>query len=202
MGCAAHVHLSIHHFSFPSPPHSTSINPSGYCLSIFLLLPSPLCHPLPAEPLLSPAVPVSIPAIPAAAPGRDVHPRGCGAHHHGTLTAASPMLEFAGAVWGWCRRGRELGAAPGGTRRQTGNEHRPSPLPAGADGSPRLRGKSRAGEGTGVTGAGARRDRDGHWPHKQPHIHAWGLSTTRERLWQRWGAAPWLAGVLLVWLFS
>lgn len=95
-----------------------------------------------------------------------------------------------------------MGAAPGGTRRQTGNEHRPSPLPAGADGSPWLRGKSRAGEGTGVTGAGARGDRDGHWPHKQPHIHAWGLATTRERLWQRWGAAPWLAGVLLAWLSS
>lgn len=98
VGCAAHVHPSIHRFSIPSPPHSTSISPSVCCPSIFLLLPSTLCHPLPADPLLSPAVPVSIPAIPAAAPGRDVHPHGCGAHHHGTLTAASPMLEFAGAV--------------------------------------------------------------------------------------------------------
>lgn len=55
----------------------------------------------------------------------------------------------------WCRRGRAVDAATGGTRRQTGNEHRPSPLPAGADGSPRLRGRRGAGEGTEVTRARA-----------------------------------------------
>lgn len=69
------VHPSLLH-PLTSPFHV--ISPSGCCLSIFLLLPSALCHPLPADPLLPPAVPVSIAAIPAAAPGRDIRPHGCG----------------------------------------------------------------------------------------------------------------------------
>ena len=95
--------------------------------------------------------------------------------------------------WGWCRRGRASGAATGGRRRQTGNEHRPSPLPAGADGSPRLGGRRGAGEATEVTGAGAGGPGLATGPTCSPTL----LRGVWLQLEKSQGAAPWLAGARL-----
>lgn len=164
---------SVHHLSIHSPPHSVSSSRLSVHPTPFLC--SPLRHPLPTDPLLSPVVPISSAAVGVSIP-----------------TAGAPITMAPGLRhprrWnspdrrGWCRRGRALGAATGGTRRQTGNEHRPSPLPAGADGSPRLWGRRGAGEGTEVTGAGAG---TGHRPHTQPHTLACGLAAAGERPWRR-----------------
>lgn len=167
--------------NLPLPPssssttHPLSISPS-VCPSVHpmfpFLLPSPsVGEGGPPSPSFLPPCPVSIPAVPAVAP---------------VPTAVAPITMAPGLQhprrWnlpgcrGWCRRGQAAGAATGGTRRQTGNEHRPSPLLARADGSPRLWGRRGAREGTEVTGAGTVGAGTGHWPCTRSHSPAWGLA--------------------------